>query len=153
MLPTINHLFSAAGLRLLTYQPLAHSPVGQVIVIAHRIVSYPSLSLFSSSDLDRVVLFSFPSMKCSSCSCLKCAPRPALTLTLSSSRLLQAFPGAVRKAGHDAQEHAEALREHRQLLRLRPALRQHGGLFRGSGQLPRPLHGECTPATHERSHT
>lgn len=63
-------------------------------------------------------------------------------LTPSFSRLLQACPGAVRKTVHDAQEHAKALREHRQLFLLWPPSSQRGGFFRRTGQLPHPLHGE-----------
>lgn len=80
-----------------------------------------------------------------SCVCvceLYCFP-----LTLFFSRLLQTCPGAVRKTVHDAQEHAETLREHRQLFCLWPPLSQHGGFFWSPGQLPHPLHGEYTLST------
>lgn len=145
MLLTINHLFIAAGLQLLTHQPLAQTPVGQVIVITHEIVADPLLSsVFSSSDLEEELFFPRSSVVLIVI-VLKVfilSTPPAYTLTLFSSRLLQTFPGAVWKALHDAQEHAEALRRPRQLLRLWPPLGQHGGFLWRSGQLPRPLHGE-----------
>lgn len=70
------------------------------------------------------------------------------SLTPSFSRLFQTFSGAVWKAVHHAQEHAEALREHRQLLRIRPPLSQCGGFLRRAGQLPLPLHGEFETMVH-----
>lgn len=78
------------------------------------------------------------------CLCVYFSPFP---LTLFFSRLLQACPGAVWKAVHDAQEHAKALREHRQLFCLWPPLSQCGGFLWRTGQLPHPLHGEYRVST------
>lgn len=81
---------------------------------------------------------------CFVCRCLSITVQhPACpSLTVSFSRLLQAFARAVREALHHAQEYAEALREPGELLRLRPPHRQHRGLLRRPGELPKPLHGE-----------
>lgn len=70
------------------------------------------------------------------------------SLTLFFSRLLQTFPGAIWKAVHHAQEHAEAVWEHRQLFRLWPSFLERGGFLRGAGQLPHALHGEYTALLH-----
>lgn len=114
------------------------------------------LSFLSSSDLEEELFFprsSFVKL----CSLwlywefFFLSTPPAFTLTLFSPRLLQTFPGAVWKAIHDAQEHAEALRRPRQLLRLWPPLRQHGGLLWRFGQLPCPLYGKYTVVTHRKA--
>lgn len=74
-----------------------------------------------------------------------------LSLTVLFSRLLQAFARAVREALHHAQEHAEAVRDPRELLRLWPPHRKHWGLLWRPGYLPQPLHGEYSPVYSHKS--
>lgn len=118
---------------------------------------WPSFILCVSLPLTLKKSYFSPSPPLWSCALYDCiesfflSSPPAFTLTLFSSRLLQTFPRAVWKAIHDAQEHAEALRKPRQLLRLWPPLRQHGGLLWRSGQLPCPLYGEFAVVAHGKA--